>query len=27
LQTRQQLGTIGLSIAQSSEQSVLRLFI
>jgi len=26
LQTRQQLGTIGLSIAQSSDQSVLRLF-
>jgi flagellin-like hook-associated protein FlgL len=26
LQTRQQLGTIGLSIAQQSEQSILRLF-
>jgi flagellin len=26
LQTRQQLGTISLSIAQQSEQSVLRLF-
>jgi flagellin len=26
LQTRQQLGTISLSIAQKSEQSVLRLF-
>jgi len=26
LQTRQQLGTIGLSIAQSSDQSILRLF-
>ena len=27
LQTRQQLGTISLSIAQKSEQSVLRLFL
>ena len=26
LQTRQQLGTISLSIAQKSEQSILRLF-
>ena len=26
LQTRQQLGTISLSIAQRSEQSILRLF-
>ena len=26
LQTRQQLGVIGLSIAQQSEQSILRLF-
>ena len=26
LQTRQQLGTIGLSIAQESEQAVFRLF-
>jgi flagellin len=26
LQTRQQLGTIGLSIAQQSEQAILRLF-